>query len=86
MRPKKEILKVEQTMPIKISAPKKKVLVRPMEKRTVELQAVNKKENPYACRIYTMSNHDSIIKNTCVIIIMVIKTDHELYNICQSKI
>jgi hypothetical protein len=37
------------------------------------------------CRNYTMSNHDSIIhKYACIIVIMIKKTDHELYNICQT--
>jgi hypothetical protein len=36
------------------------------------------------CRNYTMSNHNSIIKYACIIVIMIIKTDHELYNICQT--
>jgi hypothetical protein len=41
MRPKKEVPKVEQTMPIRIiSAPMKKVPVRPMEKKTAKIEAV----------------------------------------------
>jgi hypothetical protein len=41
MRPKKEVPKVEQTIPIRIiSAPMKKVPVRPMEKKTAQIQAV----------------------------------------------
>jgi hypothetical protein len=41
MRPKKEVPKVEQTIPIRIiSAPIKKVPVRPMEKKTAKIQAV----------------------------------------------
>jgi hypothetical protein len=44
MRPKKEVPKVEQTIPIRIiSAPKKKVPVRPMEKKTAQIQAVDEK-------------------------------------------
>jgi hypothetical protein len=40
MRPKKEVPKVEQTIPIRIiSAPMKKVPVRPMEKKTAKIQA-----------------------------------------------
>jgi hypothetical protein len=42
MRPKKEVPKVEQTIPIRIIlAPMKKVPVRPMEKKTVQIQAVS---------------------------------------------
>jgi hypothetical protein len=42
MRPKKEVPKVEQMIPIRIiSAPMKKVPVRPMEKKTAQIQAVN---------------------------------------------
>jgi YesN/AraC family two-component response regulator len=42
MRPKKEVPKVEQTIPIRIiSAPMKKVPVRPMEKKTAQIQAVS---------------------------------------------
>jgi hypothetical protein len=38
---KKEVPKVEQTIPIRIiSAPMKKVPVRPMEKKTAKIQAV----------------------------------------------
>jgi hypothetical protein len=41
MRPKKEVPKVEQTIPIKIiSAPMKKVPARPMEKKTAKIEAV----------------------------------------------
>jgi hypothetical protein len=41
MRPKKEVPKAEQTIPIRIiSAPMKKVPVRPMEKKTAKIQAV----------------------------------------------
>jgi hypothetical protein len=41
MRPKKEVPKMEQTIPIRIiSAPMKKVPVRPMEKKTAKIQAV----------------------------------------------
>jgi hypothetical protein len=41
MRPKKEVPKVEQMIPIRIiSAPMKKVPVRPMEKKTAKIQAV----------------------------------------------
>jgi hypothetical protein len=41
MRPKKEVPKVEQTIPIRIiSAPMKKVPVRPMEKKTAKIEAV----------------------------------------------
>jgi hypothetical protein len=41
MRPKKEVPKMEQTIPIRIiSAPIKKVPVRPMEKRTAQIKAV----------------------------------------------
>jgi hypothetical protein len=43
MRPKKEVPKMEQTIPIRIiSAPMKKVPVRPMEKKTAQIQAVTK--------------------------------------------
>jgi hypothetical protein len=42
MRPKKEVPKVEQMIPIRIiSAPMKKVPVRPMEKKTMQIQAVS---------------------------------------------
>jgi hypothetical protein len=41
MRPKKEVPKVEQTIPIRIiSAPMKKVPARPMEKKTAKIEAV----------------------------------------------
>jgi hypothetical protein len=41
MRPKKEVPKVEQTIPIRIiSAPMKKVPVRPMTKKTAKIEAV----------------------------------------------
>jgi hypothetical protein len=41
MRPKKEVPKTEQTIPIRIiSTPKKKVPVRPMEKKTAKIEAV----------------------------------------------
>jgi hypothetical protein len=41
MRPKKEVPKMEQMIPIRIiSAPMKKVPVRPMEKKTAKIQAV----------------------------------------------
>jgi hypothetical protein len=44
MRPKKEVPKVEQTIPIRIiSAPMKKVPVRPMEKKTAQIQAVSER-------------------------------------------
>jgi hypothetical protein len=44
MRPKKEVPKVEQTIPIRIiSAPMKKVPVRPMEKKTTQIQAVTER-------------------------------------------
>jgi DNA-binding transcriptional MerR regulator len=44
MRPKKEVPKVEQTIPIRIiSAPMKKVPVRPMEKKTAQIQAVTER-------------------------------------------
>jgi hypothetical protein len=44
MRPKKEVPKMEQTMLIRIiSAPMKKVPVRPMEKKTAQIQAVSEK-------------------------------------------
>jgi hypothetical protein len=44
MRPKKEVPKVEQTIPIRIiSAPMKKVPVRPMEKKTAQIKAVTKR-------------------------------------------
>jgi hypothetical protein len=44
MRPKKEVLKMEQTIPIRIiSAPIKKVPVRPMEKKTAQIQAVTER-------------------------------------------
>jgi hypothetical protein len=44
MRPKKEVPKVEQMIPIRIiSAPMKKVPVRPMEKKTAQIQAVNER-------------------------------------------
>jgi hypothetical protein len=44
MRPKKEVPKVEQTILIRIiSAPMKKVPVRPMEKKTAQIQAVNER-------------------------------------------
>jgi hypothetical protein len=44
MRPKKEVPKVEQTILIRIiSAPMKKVPVRPMEKKTVQIQAVTER-------------------------------------------
>jgi hypothetical protein len=44
MRPKKEVPKVEQTIPIRIiSAPMKKVPPRPMEKKTMQIEAVAKR-------------------------------------------
>jgi hypothetical protein len=44
MRPKKEVPKVEQMIPIRIiSAPMKKVPVRPMEKKTAQIQAVTER-------------------------------------------
>jgi hypothetical protein len=44
MRPKKEVPKVEQTIPIRIiSAPMKKVPVRPMEKKTAQIQTVTER-------------------------------------------
>jgi hypothetical protein len=44
MRPKKEVPKVEQTIPIRIiSAPIKKVPMRPMEKKTAQIQAVTER-------------------------------------------
>jgi hypothetical protein len=44
MRPKKEVPKVEQTIPIRIiSAPMKKVPVRPMEKKTAQIKAVTER-------------------------------------------
>jgi hypothetical protein len=44
MRPKKEVPKMEQTIPIRIiSAPMKKVPARPMEKKTAQIQAVTKR-------------------------------------------
>jgi hypothetical protein len=47
MRPKKEVPKVEQTIPIRIiSAPMKKVPVRPMEKKTAKIQAVSERVRP----------------------------------------
>jgi hypothetical protein len=47
MRPKKEVPKVEQTIPIRIiSAPMKKVPVRPMEKKTAKIQAVSEWVRP----------------------------------------
>jgi hypothetical protein len=47
MRPKKEVPKVEQTIPIRIIlAPMKKVPVRPMEKKTAKIQAVSEQVRP----------------------------------------
>jgi hypothetical protein len=44
IRPKKEVPKVEQTIPIRIiSAPMKKVPVRPMEKKTAKIEAVTQR-------------------------------------------
>jgi hypothetical protein len=44
MRPKKEVPKMEQTIPIRIiSAPINKVPARPMEKKTAQIQAVTKR-------------------------------------------
>jgi hypothetical protein len=44
MRPKKEVPKVEQMIPIRIiSAPMKKVPARPMEKKTAQIQAVTER-------------------------------------------
>jgi hypothetical protein len=44
MRPKKEVPKVEQTIPIRIIlAPIKKAPVRPMEKKTAQIQAVTER-------------------------------------------
>jgi hypothetical protein len=44
MRPKKEVPKMEQTIPIRIiSAPITKVPVRPVEKKTAQIQAVSKR-------------------------------------------
>jgi hypothetical protein len=44
MRPKKEVPKMEQTIPIRIiSAPMKKVPARPMEKKTAQIQAVSER-------------------------------------------
>jgi hypothetical protein len=44
MRPKKEVPKVEQTIPIRIiSVPIKRVPVRPMEKKTAQIQAVTER-------------------------------------------
>jgi hypothetical protein len=51
MRPKKEVPKVEQMIPIKIiSAPMKKVPARPMEKKTAEIQAVSERVRPSITR------------------------------------
>jgi hypothetical protein len=47
MRPKKEVPKMEQTIPIRIiSAPMKKVPMRPMEKKTAKIQAVSEWVRP----------------------------------------
>jgi hypothetical protein len=47
MRPKKEVPKGEQTIPIRIiSAPMKKVPMRPMEKKTAQIQAVSERVRP----------------------------------------
>jgi hypothetical protein len=47
MRPKKEVPKMEQMIPIRIiSSPMKKVPVRPMEKKTAEIQTVSEQVRP----------------------------------------
>jgi hypothetical protein len=47
MRPKKEVPKMEQTIPIRIiSAPMKKVPVRPMEKNTAKIQTLSEWVRP----------------------------------------
>jgi apolipoprotein N-acyltransferase len=65
MRPKKEVPKVEQTIPIRIiSAPKKKVPIRPMAKKTAKIEAVaeriiqERKFRSTTLRYTSMRTHD----------------------------